>query len=449
MEIQGEYTPLNNLKNDNKKSEEVQHIIEKIPIRFGFWISMLVLGIVILIVTFGWVINYPDVVIGEITINANQSPIKLIAASPGKIKLLVKSQENIKAGQYIAYIQNSANFNDVMKLKMQLKAFNISNVGHVPNNIFASNLTLGDITAKYYYFINSFDNLRYYETDSLVSKQLSKLKTELDQENQNMLTSHQQVVYNTKNLDLYLKSYKRDSLLFVNNYESEDALDKLKASYFNLLQSQNQSIQVFRSNKERVDETENQIQQFEIMNREKALNLKLSLTSNYNDLLEAISSWEQKFAFVTPFNGQVQFLKFWNNDQYVQNAEELFTLVPEKNQIQGQLTLPSSGAGKVKIGQEVIIKLENYPYTEYGTIKGKVKSISLTPSTAKSKDQSLTNNYLVMVDLDYGLKTNYGTTIDFKFELKGSAEIITKERRLGSRLFDNLKNITEKDADLK
>ncbi|MEO6521347.1 MAG: HlyD family efflux transporter periplasmic adaptor subunit [Mucilaginibacter sp.] len=185
------------------------------------------------------------------------------------------------------------------------------------------------------------------------------------------------------------------------------------------------------------------------MDREKLLNLKLSLTSNYNDLLDGINTWEQKYTFLSPFNGQVQFLKFWNENQYVQNAEELFTLIPEQNQIQGQVNLPSLGAGKVKPGQEVIIKLENYPYTEYGSVKGKVRSIALTPGTLKSKDQSLTNNYLVTVDLANGLKTNYNTTIDFKFELKGSAEIITKERRLGSRLFDNLKSLIEKEPEVK
>ena len=47
--------------------------------------------------------------------------------------------------------------------------------------------------------------------------------------------------------------------------------------------------------------------------------------------------------------------------------------------------------------------------------------------------------YLVNISLPDKLKTNYGSVLNFKFEIKGSGEIITNERRLVERLFDNLK----------
>ncbi|MDR0505267.1 MAG: hypothetical protein LBH32_00395 [Dysgonamonadaceae bacterium] len=47
------------------------------------------------------------------------------------------------------------------------------------------------------------------------------------------------------------------------------------------------------------------------------------------------------------------------------------------------MLLPASGAGKVKIGDKVAIKLENYPYKEFGYIEGKVKSLSLVSQQLK------------------------------------------------------------------
>jgi hypothetical protein len=47
--------------------------------------------------------------------------------------------------------------------------------------------------------------------------------------------------------------------------------------------------------------------------------------------------------------------------------------------------------------------------------------------------------YMVSVALPEGLATNYGKTLEFKFETKGIAEIVTVDRRLLQRLFDNLK----------
>ena len=51
-------------------------------------------------------------------------------------------------------------------------------------------------------------------------------------------------------------------------------------------------------------------------------------------------------------------------------------LFPPKNPVNAQIIIPSHGAGKVYEGQEVIIKLDDYPYLEYGSIEGKVTSIS-------------------------------------------------------------------------
>lgn len=49
--------------------------------------------------------------------------------------------------------------------------------------------------------------------------------------------------------------------------------------------------------------------------------------------------------------------------------------------------------------------------------------------------------YLVTVKLDSGLMTNYGKKLPFRQESHGTAEIITKDRRLIQRLFDNLKYV--------
>lgn len=90
------------------------------------------------------------------------------------------------------------------------------------------------------------------------------------------------------------------------------------------------------------------------------------------------------------------------------------------------------------VGNDVIIKLDNYPYIEFGSIKGKVKSIS--PVTKKLKTEtSNIETYLVIVSLPDGLTTNYGESLYFKYEIKGTAEIVVKKRRLIERLFDNLK----------
>lgn len=134
----------------------------------------------------------------------------------------------------------------------------------------------------------------------------------------------------------------------------------------------------------------------------------------------------------------MEYLKFLGDDQFIQAGEEIFGVIPKETNVFGQVLLPSSGAGKVKKGCRVTVKLDNYPYMEYGSVKGYVESISLISQT-QQLEQNVIETYLIVVELPDGLKTNYGEVLDFKYEIGGSADIIVKERRLIERLFDNLK----------
>ena len=69
------------------------------------------------------------------------------------------------------------------------------------------------------------------------------------------------------------------------------------------------------------------------------------------------------------------------------------------------------GAGKVKVGQVVNIKFDNFPYMEFGVVKGIVKSISLVTNDS---------NYIVEVSFPNGLKTNYGKNLLFSRNVRNS-----------------------------
>jgi hypothetical protein len=97
------------------------------------------------------------------------------------------------------------------------------------------------------------------------------------------------------------------------------------------------------------------------------------------------------------------------------------------------LKTPARNSGKIKIDQTVLINLENYPETEFGTLEGKINSISFTPT----KD----GYYLIDVSLPSKLITSYQKEIKFKQEMTGRAEIITEDLRLIDRFFYQLKGV--------
>ena len=76
-------------------------------------------------------------------------------------------------------------------------------------------------------------------------------------------------------------------------------------------------------------------------------------------------------------------------------------------------------------GQEANLKMDLYPYQEYGVLKGVVSNISLS---------SVDKGYLIYFDLPKGLTSSAGYDFAFAETMYGQAEIITKDKRLISRI---------------
>ncbi|MCX6220925.1 MAG: hypothetical protein NTZ69_08040 [Bacteroidia bacterium] len=91
----------------------------------------------------------------------------------------------------------------------------------------------------------------------------------------------------------------------------------------------------------------------------------------------------------------------------------------------GCVQLRMNPSGKVQIGQRVNLKFANYPYMEYGVVKGVVGKISTVPNG---------DSYALEVNIPGQMVSTFGKKLEFQQELKGTAEIITVERSLLDRI---------------
>jgi HlyD family secretion protein len=88
--------------------------------------------------------------------------------------------------------------------------------------------------------------------------------------------------------------------------------------------------------------------------------------------------------------------------------------------------IPQYDFGKVKKGQDVILKFQAYPAEQFGSVKGKIQAIS--PKTTDS-------GFLVRIQLPEGLTTNTGAKIPLTVGLIAEADIITANKRLLERFY--------------
>ena len=136
--------------------------------------------------------------------------------------------------------------------------------------------------------------------------------------------------------------------------------------------------------------------------------------------------WQQRYLFKAPMDGQVSLARRWVGDQFVEELQEIMTVIPPEQSYVGWLELSAYGSGKVTLGQKVQIKLNSYPYKEFGVLVGEVAAFS--PLNRKQ-------GYLLQVALPRGLVTNHHKPLPLRHNMEGLAEIITREMSLLERVF--------------
>lgn len=429
----------------NARTEEVQHIVDRMPQTFGLYTTVLTFFIVAAMLIIGLMVDYHDTIPGSVIINAASKPVKLMANSAGRITLLKRNGQQLRQGDYISYVQNSARVEDVYQLNQLMKSIKQGdelNPKAMKAKFGGIRYSLGELNPFYFDVTNTLNHLIHFQYDGQYAKQEQILSSLLSESKKKLAAMLQQKGYEKRNMGYFKKFILRDSALLKEKVITEDEFDKSNLNYLRALQANESSGYSVANVAQEILNTQSQLQRLRIEKEEKYTQLVFDLTSMISRFKDNVKAWEEKYVIKAPMSGTLQYLKFWSSDQFVQAGEQAFSVLSATHQIYGQVTLPIAGAGKVKPGQEVILKLDNYPYLEYGTLKGTVQSISLSTRTEHNQ-QSAIECYLVNITFPTPLKTSYGNFITEAHEIKGSAEIITKKRNLLQRIFENLRYLTE------
>ncbi len=93
-----------------RHSDVVQDIITAVPGWLLRWGISLFFAVLVLIVALGACIDYPDIVKAQLKIDSPNSPKPVVAKVSGKlVQLLAKENQEVKAGEPLAYLESTAN----------------------------------------------------------------------------------------------------------------------------------------------------------------------------------------------------------------------------------------------------------------------------------------------------------------------------------------------------
>ncbi len=186
-------------------------------------------------------------------------------------------------------------------------------------------------------------------------------------------------------------------------------------------------------------EAEQKIQQFQLEITQ--IETKIAETQN---LLASAQTKLQEKSLKSPIDGVVLSLNVKNSGKVLNPGETIAEISPHESPLILSAIMPNQESGFIEIGMPVQIKLDAYSYQDFGTIPGKVISIS---SDAKS-DEKLGLVYRVEIELEKDYIVKDRKSIRFKPGQTATADIIIRSRRIVDLFLDPIKKIQKDGIDL-
>jgi len=422
------------------RSEDVNDILSRPPGWILRWGSAVIFIIVALLLVGSAIFKYPDRLVAPVLVTSENLPAQLVSKTTGMLQNIFKKEgELVSKSELIATIENPTSYENYLELKSITTQFSdsLGSDGNITGCSFPANLQLGGLQNVYTQFLKSFKEDKNFIEINYHRKKIAILKRQIEAQKSLQLLSEKQLSLSKEQMDISDNIYKRDLSLYDQKVISQFDLEKSKSTQLSTRQQYETAQSDLNNMKINILQAEQSVFDLEL-NREEQLNLlERSLMGNYDDLRAEVKQWEQNYLLISPVDGKVSFTKFWQENQNVSVGDIVFTIVPMRDaKITGKIYLPLAGAGKVKVGQKVNIKLDNYPYMEFGMVQVKVGSISMIPTVINENKV-----YMVGVEFPNRLKTNYGIDLMFTEEMQGVAEIITKDLSLLQRILFPVKHV--------
>lgn len=418
------------------RSEDVQEILGTPPNWLVRWGTTVVLIGFTLMLLAAWFIRYPDVVEAKVVITTAVPPMDVVTRTDGRIyRLLVRDNIAVEENTLLAVLQSTANYEHVIELDMAVKAWQSSSLDSLRFLNPPENYVLGDLQIQYADFVQQLNIFQFGKENktAAVRSNIGSINQQINQLEKSIVFEEKALKRMGEQIKIAEDLYENQKSLYEQDLISRVEFEKERTKLAELERQRDQYEENILHKRNEIISLRKGITDVSLGEEETASSTSSRLLGSLNTLRSSIDTWKQTYLLTAPISGRVSY----NNaveKKFVRQGERLLTIVPQDNDvIVGRLSLPVEGSGKVKPGQEVILKLDSYPYHEFGTLRGLVFSKSLVPQD---------NQYAILISVltnkNNELITSYGREIPFEQQLQGKAEIVTDDKGFIARITDQL-----------
>ena len=354
-------------------SHDLIQILGKPPGWILYWGITIIAGVVIGLFLISWFVKYPDIIPAKVILTTENPPLRVFTQIDGKLnELAVKDQDVVNRGDLLAVVENTANREDILELENFLSTLEINDKSLSKLNI-PRGLNLGELQNSFSAFAKRFDEYTFFLDTRTVQRKVRSTKKQIThlQSLNNSLEKQEATLRQV--VVLAERSLERNRELLKNEVASKVEVENAETAYLQKKQNlETLSSQLINNNIE-IEELKMRIIELKEGKTEEGHTQSLEIKEDFERLKSEIKRWKQKYLIIAPVAGKISMPNIWSDQKYLKANEEVLAIVPEEGagRIIGKAILPFVGSGKVEKGMLVNIRLDGYPYQEFGSVQAK------------------------------------------------------------------------------
>lgn len=414
------------------ETEGIQEIMNHPPGWIVRWGATVITLILFAFLMGAWFIRYPDIVSAKVVISYSNPPVKIVSRNNGIISsILATDGSRVETGQPLLVLQSNAAFEDLQQVMDGVGRIDTARdlARSISNINFPRKVQLGDLQAEYSTLMKAVADYQFFIDNRFYVRKIEHLKKQISQYRDLNFSLHEQAALQNQKYNAGIANFTIDSMLFesktiaaveYNNSRQRILDQRIEGKNTHTVMIQN----TLQQEEYRKNITDIQQQQLQDNNT-----LQLRIKESIRHLQGQYDTWKENYLIKSPISGKAEFFQVWNEFQYINSGQGIMMITPSSVQYIAKGYVPLVGAGKIKKGQKVLIKLYAFPFEEFGMIESHVDNISSV---------AMDSVFAVNMKLPSPLITGTSRRIPEQPQMLGVGEVLTEDKSLLQRLFENI-----------
>ena len=413
-------------------AEEINEIITAVPNWIVKWGITIISAIIVSVVLLSSLIRYPDVIRTSVRIISKNAPKGVFSKRTGKLlKILVNDGDFVKEKQVLAYQESTADHRQVLNLLKNLVDIRdeLSESG-VKKIQLPTIFRLGELQSEYQKLYQEYQLFVATEKEGYLLKQVDLLKgdligiTKLRQEIIKQQKIQQQEYKNSEQEYLAYKKLYENKVISRSEFITQE--NKFLSAKYPLQQSK---VLLLDNDRIHISKEKDILEISSVIK-----DARSKFIQSLNQCISETEKWVSEYILHAPVSGHVSFSGVVQANQNLLANQEIFVINPEKSNFYGEINIPQYNMGNVHLGANVLIRMQSYPYEQFGILKGEVTKLA----DVVHRDSIFT----AQVTLDMTDFQKKGKLIELKTGMLGEAEIITLDGSLLDRFVRSFRKLS-------